>query len=62
MFFGIIAITLLVLTLILFLWKKWKNKQTHIAAMVLPNNVRNIQSNPNIGCDGRNVNIVGTAG
>ena len=29
--------------------------------MVLPN-VRNIQSNPNIGCDGRNINIVGTTG
>ena len=60
MFNGIIAIILLVI-LILFIWKKWQKKQNHVAAMVLPN-VRNIQSNPNIGCDGRNVNIIGTTG
>ena len=63
MFHGIMAITLLVTT-ILCLWKKWKKKKAlehHVLPMISPN-TRNTQSNPNIGNDGRNVNIVGTTG
>ena len=62
MFLGIIAIILL-MTTILYLWKKWKNKQAleRVLPMILPNK-GNAQSNPNIGNDGRNVNIVGTTG
>ena len=63
MFHGTLALTLLVTT-ILYVWKKWKEKQA-LKRRVLPMisaNSRNTQSNPNIGNDGRNINIVGTTG
>ena len=51
------------MTTILYLWKKWKEDQAqkHVILILLPKN-RNTQSNPNIGNDGRNINIVGTTG
>ena len=57
---AIIIFVTLVITIILFLWMKWKAKKSinHIALVVAPN-IKNI-ANPNIGCDGRNVNLLGT--
>ena len=62
MFHGTLALTLLVTT-ILYSWKMWKEKQAlkRVLPMISANS-RNTQSNPNIGNDGRNVNIVGTTG
>ena len=62
MFHGTLALTLLATT-ILYSWKMWKKKQAlkYVLPMISENS-RNTRSNPNIGNDGRNVNIVGTAG
>ena len=62
MFHGTLALTLLVTT-ILYSWKMWKEKQAlkRVLPMISANS-RNTQSNPNIGNDGRNINIVGTTG
>ena len=71
MTFGIINFILFITTIIL-VWKKWKGKKVLNNQMQLitatsnpnlnQNSIRNLQFNPNIGNDGRNINIVGTWG
>ena len=60
---AIIIIVTLVITSILFLLMKWKAKKSinPIAVQVVAPNIQN-RANPNIGCDGRNVNLLGTCG
>ena len=60
--FAIIMILTLVITTILFFWLKRKAKKSiyHIAQVVAPN-IQN-RANPNIGSNGRNVNLLGTFG
>ena len=71
MTFGIINFILFITTINL-VWKKWKGKKVLNNQMQLitatsnsnlnQNSIRNLQFNPNIGNDGRNINIVGTWG
>ena len=59
---AIIIIVTLVITTILFLLMKWKAKKSiNPIAQVDAPNIQN-RANPNIGCDGRNVNLLGTCG
>ena len=60
---GTIIIVTIVITTILFLWMKWKAKKSiNVIAQVVAPNIQNTAANPNIGCDGRNVNLLGSCG
>ena len=59
---AIIIIITLVITTILFLLMKWKAKKSiNPIAQVDAPNIQN-RANPNIGSNGRNVNLLGTFG
>ena len=58
----ILMVTIQVITTVLFLGMKWKAKNSiNPIVQVVDPNIQN-RANPNIGCDGRNVSLLGTCG